>query len=60
MHTDVNVGDVSGSEWEVEWFDEDAEQAQKVGQGNSSSHLSVTGLQPETGNCEHVTPVHKS
>lgn len=33
QQTGVNVGDVNGSEWEVEWFDEDAETAHKVGEG---------------------------
>ena len=33
QQTDLHVGDVDGSEWEVEWFDEDAEKASKVGIG---------------------------
>lgn len=27
VHTELNVNEVNGSEWEVEWFDEDAEKA---------------------------------
>lgn len=36
VHTELNVNEVNGSEWEVEWFDEDAEKAHNVSQGNSS------------------------
>lgn len=30
QQSDVHLGDVDGHEWEVEWFDEDAEKASKV------------------------------
>lgn len=39
QQNEVHVGDVDGHEWEVEWFDEDAEKASKVGALTASNEL---------------------
>lgn len=39
QQNEVHIGDVDGREWEVEWFDEDAEKASKVGTLTASKEL---------------------
>ena len=45
QQNDIHVGDVDGHEWEVEWFDEDAEKASKVGTLTDSKEVGCANSQ---------------